>query len=312
MKILPLSFDTAQENLAFEEWYFQNFEEETLRIWRSPKSVVVGKHQNALAEVNLAYCLENNVPVLRRISGGGTVYHDLGNFNFSFFRFVAKEKMIDYVTNLDLIKASLNSLSYNIHMSDRHDLFSGEFKISGNAQHIKKGRALHHGTILYNADLKALSNGIKRTEGIFQDKSVKSVRSPTINLQELTDLGSTLDFQHSLLESLTKSGLAEMKGLPFDIDVIQELAKSKYDSENWNFGYSPSYSFEKKSSLFQVQLSVERGGNILSAQVLKNKQPNKELSDWLIDKKHHYLDLSEQLKNSVLDINPAQLLAALF
>ena len=294
MNILALSFATAEENLAFEEWYFEHFEEETLRIWRSPKSVDVGKHQNALAEVDLNFCLENKIPVIRRISGGGTVYHDLGNINFSFYRFVEKEKMIDYVRNLDIIKETLVQLSYDVHMSARHDLFLGETKISGNAQHVKRGRALHHGTLLYDADLSALSNGIKRQKGEFVDRSVKSVRSPIANLRTHNNLGNTEVFQAKLISQLSETFGFEM----LDFNKLPDLDLEKYRKNEWNFGYSPNYSFEKSDGNWQAKLMVERGGLIKSALISKNGVLEKELNEWIEGKQHFHKELSIELEAS--------------
>lgn len=294
MKILALSFATAEENLAFEEWYFEHFEEETLRIWRSPKSIVVGKHQNALAEVELNFCLENKIPVIRRISGGGTVYHDLGNINFSFFRFVEKEKMIDYVRNLDIIKETLVKLSFDVHMSARHDLFLGETKISGNAQHVKRGRALHHGTLLYDADLSALSSGIKRQKGAFVDRSVKSVRSPIANLIQHNNLGNTEEFQTKLISQLSASFGFKI----LDFEKIPDLDLEKYHKNEWNFGYSPNYTFEKKEGDWHAKLEVERGGKIKDAIISKNGIHEKELSERLQGKHHFHKELSAELEDS--------------
>lgn len=294
MKILALSFATAEENLAFEEWYFEHFEEETLRIWRSPKSVVVGKHQNALAEVDLNFCLENKIPVLRRISGGGTVYHDLGNINFSFFRFVEKEKMIDYVRNLDIIKETLIKLSYDVHMSARHDLFLGETKISGNAQHVKRGRALHHGTLLYDADLSALSNGIKRQKGAFVDRSVKSVRSPIANLRQHNNLGNTEEFQTRLISQLSASFGFKI----LDFEKTPDLDVEKYHKNEWNFGYSPNYTFEKTEGDWYAKLTIERGGIIIDAAISKNGILRTELNEWLHGQLHFHKELSTELEIS--------------
>lgn len=308
MKILALSFATAEENLAFEEWYFEHFEEETLRIWRSPKSVVVGKHQNALAEVDLNFCLENKIPVLRRISGGGTVYHDLGNINFSFYRFVEKEKMIDYVRNLDIIKETLIHLNYNVRMSARHDLFLDETKISGNAQHVKRGRALHHGTLLYDADLSALSSGIKREKGEFVDRSVKSVRSPIANLRQHNNLGNTEEFQTKLISQLSKSHGFEM----LDFNKSPDLDKEKYHKNEWNFGYSPNYTFEKTEGDWYAKLTVERGGIIKNAHISKNGVLEKELNEWIQGKLHFHKELNAELEVSDFKHLSKELLDLLF
>ena len=125
MLILANSLNSPEENLSFEEYYFNVFEEDTLRIWRNPASVIIGKHQNAFSEANLNFCHQNQIPIVRRISGGGTVFHDLGNINFSFFRFVEKGNQINYSENLQMVSDVLRSMGFRVHQSQRHDLFIG-------------------------------------------------------------------------------------------------------------------------------------------------------------------------------------------
>ena len=309
MKILNLSFDSAEQNLAFEDWYFHNFTEETLRIWRNPKSVVVGKHQNALAEVDLNYCIENNIPVIRRISGGGTVYHDLGNINFSFFRFTEKEKMIDYVKNLDIVREALTGLGFDVHMSERHDLFCGESKISGNAQHVKRGKALHHGTLLYDADLAALSKGIKRQKGEFIDKGVKSVRSPTLNLRDNVNLGLTLEFMRALEGQLN---LEPLNNFEFSQAEIAKLNLAKYSQDTWNYGYSPSYEFKNQYLDWNLKINTERGGNISSIEIFKNNEKQKNLEGFLLNKPHFYGGILNLLIASEFESESQELMKLLF
>lgn len=298
MKILPLSFDRPELNLAFEDWYFEHFEEDTLRIWRSGPSVVVGKHQNALAECNLHFCKHHAIPVIRRISGGGTVFHDYGNINFSFFRHADRERLIDYDTNLGVIAGALQKLGYAVKANERHDLFREQYKISGNAQHIRRGRALHHGTILYDADLTTLRSSIRRTSGIFEDKAVKSVRSPVANLRDLQDIGTAAAFEQHLLDALHTSGHRNSEAITVDDKTLEMLAGSKYAASGWNFGYSPAYRYTGSSAHTNITLDVERGGRIIQAQAYWNQQPRPDLSELLQGKFHFYDHLSEFFETS--------------
>jgi lipoate-protein ligase A len=286
MRLLDLSYPSAEENLAFEEWCFQHFEEETLRIWVNPPSVISGKHQNVLAECNLQACKTLNIPVLRRISGGGTVFHDFGNVNFSFFRFVNRNKMIDYDRSLNLIQKVLIALGFQVTMSERHDLFLGEDKISGNAQHLRSGRVLHHGTILYDANLDHLRSAIKRNNGIFIDKGVKSVRSPITNLRYHNDLGSTKDFKAKLISALLGEGLTAAEFTPPTISEINELISSKYATDEWNFGYSPAYEFSNESGALRCEIKVARGGEILKIELTENGKRFADVKHLLLGKKH--------------------------
>lgn len=296
MKLLTVSFLTPEENLAFEEYFFDHFEEDTLRLWINPASVVVGKHQNAMAEANVRFCVENNIPVIRRISGGGTVYHDLGNINFSFFRRMPEDKLIDYHRNLDIVHALLNQLGFPVHISPRHDLFLNDFKISGNAQHVKRGKSLHHGTILYDANLGALSAGIKRTSGDFIDKGVKSVRSQITNLRAFHDLGDTNNFYNKLTDGFLNLGF---ETLELNTDSVQQALESylpKYHQESWNYGYSPNYMFSNSFSGYHSEMSVARGGKIEHISVSNANGNWIELENILIGKNHFYKELIKELQ----------------
>lgn len=264
MQIIVHSYPSAQANLAYEEWLFQRFEAPVLRIWTNPQSVVVGKHQNAMAEANVPYCMEEHIPIVRRISGGGTVYHDPGNVNFSFFRPVDADKMIDYERNLKHIQTALHALDYPVEMNARHDLFLNGHKVSGNAQHLRRGRALHHGTILYSAQREALSKSIRRGSGTYIDKSVKSVRSPIANLQEHRSLGKTEAFVEALVNVLKQQGMNTTTALTPETSELEALISTRYSEEAWNFGYSPSFTLYRKTASYTVNASIERGGIISS------------------------------------------------
>jgi lipoate---protein ligase len=294
MKLIFNSYPSAEENLAFEEWYFKNFEEETIRIWRNPSSVIIGKHQNAYAESDLLYCNESAIPIIRRISGGGTVFHDSGNLNFSFFRFVDIENPISYKRNLEIIKACLNALGYTVNISPRNDLFYENYKISGNAQHLSKGRVLHHGTILYDSDKEKLNKAIKRSSGRYEDKSVKSVRSQVCNLRDKLDIGNTDVFLFELLNWLNSRFSFLEVGT---IDLSREIDE-KYNKESWNYHYGPAYTFYSEDAEWPIELSVERGGKILNASS-ENTRLNQIITP-LIDQTHSPKVIRKLLNESSL------------
>ncbi|NQV52999.1 MAG: lipoate--protein ligase [Flavobacteriales bacterium] len=307
-----LHLPTCAENLAYEEWYFTQFEQESLRLWVNPHAVVVGKHQNALSECNFHFCHEHRIPIVRRISGGGTVYHDPGNVNFSFFRWVQKEKMIDYDRSLNMIHKALQTLGYPVEMNERHDLFLEGKKISGNAQHLKKGRSLHHGTLLYDADLNLLRSSIKRTSGVFEDKAVRSVRSPISNLRAYKDLGDTPAFLQKLHAALIDLDFEE-GALPLERELLDVAIDERYDSDDWNFGYSPHYVFRNEHKTFTVALEVERGGIIQNAEIRHTGESMESIERQLLGQKHHYAVVEAVLSAAELAPEDTRsLLTALF
>lgn len=309
LNIIFHSYDTAEANLAYEEWLFEYFEDDVLRIWINPPSVIVGKHQNAMAEANVPFCMEHGIPVIRRISGGGTVYHDLGNVNFSFFRKLQSERIIDYDRNLSTIKDALHKIGYPVSMSARHDLYLGEFKISGNAQHMRKGKSLHHGTLLYDADRALLGAAIKRVNGVYIDKGVKSVRSKIANLRSFKDLGTTSDFIDSLIKTLDIQGF-NIISAPNPEEAIEQLIASKYTQENWNYGYSPGYHMTRETKHYKVEAEILRGGEVKSLNISNQSTDQAmKLEDWpqlffpseIMRWVDQHLHLDAQEKNNLLN-----------
>jgi len=235
-------------NLASEEVLLRSRTEDYFLLYRNKPSIVVGKHQNTLAEINLPYVEENNITVVRRISGGGTVFHDLGNLNFAFITSGKEGELVDYKRHTLPILRALKHMGLDVILGRRNELLLGEKKISGTASHVFKQRVLHHGTLLFSSEMKDLSGALKVKQGKFKDRAVKSVRSEVTNIREhLVDNMKVEDFQKQLFDSI----LDEMEGAmkyqysKKDLDEITKLKDSKFSSWEWNFGYSPKYQFNK-------------------------------------------------------------------
>ena len=299
-------------NLALEEWLFSQTEGDFLRLWQNPNAVVAGKHQNALSECNFWFCRENGIPVIRRISGGGTVFHDLGNVNFSFFRKIEKEKMIDYDTGLNLIHQALRIMGFPVEMNERHDLYIGDKKVSGNAQHVRRGRSLHHGTVLYDANLDLLRKSIKRTHGVFEDKSVRSVRSPIANLREYKDVGDTNAFLILLSKTLEDLGIPKVSAPLVSEENVESLIAEKYGEDEWNFGYSPAYLFAFDHAGWKGQIQVARGGEITDTEIYLDGTRRDDIELRLKAEPHHLNRISQILDSIGLEESEANLFLKAF
>lgn len=281
-------------NLAAEEYLLKNVDSEITMLWRSHPSVIVGKHQNTLAEINLSYVMQNNIPVIRRLSGGGTVFHDPGNVNFTFIKNANKDNVVNFREHTEPVIAFLQTLGLDARFEGKNDLRVNGLKISGNAEHVHKNKVLHHGTLLFDANLSQLNEAIKGREQNFQSKAVRSIRSNVVNISAL--LPKKLSRDKFLLKLrgffLEKSPwMVEYNFNSYDIDCINELMEGKYKTWDWNFGYSPSYTFENSLMLngndIFVQITVEKGLIKNAIVEMKNMQ-NKEarLMEMLKGKPH--------------------------
>jgi lipoate-protein ligase A len=274
-------------NLAAEEYLFKQFGEDLLFMYSNEASVVIGKHQNAMAEINPIVVDKTGIKVIRRMSGGGAVYHDKGNLNFSFHKTVDDTSKVRYSEFSVPVVEVLNSLGIPAEINTRNDIVVGGFKVSGHAQHVFRNRVLSHGTLLINADLQQLSLALKKSEGSYESKAIKSVRSPVANVSDFSTTPITVvKVTQLLLEHLQKTNPAVsiVELLAPDIDVIHELVESKYATWDWNFGYSPIYCFQHEIELSPGEVAgcrlwVEKG-IIVDAEITGTIFPYPENKVW--------------------------------
>jgi len=256
-------------NLAAEEYVMNAFREDCFMLWRNRPSIIVGKNQNTIAEINVDYVQTNQIPVVRRLSGGGAVFHDYGNLNFTFIKTDAGKSFSDFRGFTEPILEVLQSLGVNAEFSGRNDLTIEGKKFSGNAQYKHHDRTLHHGTLLFTSEIADLSQALKPRASKFEGKSIQSVVSRVTNIQEhLKHLESPLDldkFQALIQEHVMQRFGADAVH-PFnaqDIAAIEKLVEEKYGTWAWNFGKSPNYSFQKEKKfaggLVELHLDVQRG-----------------------------------------------------
>jgi len=235
-------------NLAAEEYVLKEFSDDVFMLWRNEPCIIVGKHQNTLAEINLDFVKENNIPVVRRITGGGTVFHDLGNLNFTFIKNGEADKLINFRKFTQPIIEVLDKLGIEAKFEGRNDLTINGRKFSGNAEHVFRKRVLHHGTLLFSAQLSNLSKALKVDPSKFQDKAIKSVRSRVTNISEhLSQPLDVLGFE-KLIHGHIADKFDDFKVIEFsheDVEKIEKMVEQKYNTWNWNYGYSPKYNFKR-------------------------------------------------------------------
>jgi len=235
-------------------------------LYFNEPAIIVGKHQNTFAEINYWFVKENNIKVVRRLSGGGTVFHDPGNLNFCFIRNGKEGSLVDFHKFTQPIIEVLQKLGINAERSGRNDLTIKRLKFSGNAEHVYRNRTLHHGTLLFSSNLERISNALKTTPGKFQDKAVKSVRSKVTNLiDHLPKTISIKEFRDTVMQHINAT-FPEATNYNFtaeDEKAIGQLMATRYSLWDWNFGYSPKFTFKNqgtiKGEFIEIDLEVDQG-----------------------------------------------------
>ena len=236
-------------NLAMEQYVFDCMDRKNdyFILWQNENTVVVGKNQNTYEEVSLPYIKNHHTHVVRRLSGGGAVYHDLGNLNFTFIINSKKSQKINFDEFTTIIAKALNELGVSAYVNGRNDILVDGKKISGNSQYIKGNRTMHHGCLLYETKLDEMSKVLNVSNTKIISKGIKSVQSRVANIRSYMKEPMTMEeFKSHLVSYMSKREKIEKYMFSEeDIKGIEHLKASVYDTWEWNYGASPEYNVIK-------------------------------------------------------------------
>lgn len=252
-------------NLAFEEYILTHkLDGEWLMLWQNANTVVVGLNQNAAQEINAGFVKEHGISVVRRSTGGGTVYHDLGNLNYSFITDVGERENLSIEKFSAPVCKALAAMGLNASVGGRNDIIIDGKKVSGVAQRISGKRILHHGTLLFRSDSAMIAGALNPDPDKFASKSSKSVRSRVGNIYDFLPEKMELEaFKEILKQQLLNDGALRQELEAEELAQIEQLADSKYRSYDWTYGRSPQYSFHNSQRFpegkLEVFLNVEKG-----------------------------------------------------
>ncbi|OIK09180.1 lipoate--protein ligase [Bacillus sp. MUM 13] len=257
-----------QINLAIEEYALKNLDinETYLLFYINEPSIIIGKNQNTIEEINTDYVEKHGIKVVRRLSGGGAVYHDLENLNFSFITKDDGESFHNFLKFTEPVIKALGKLGIHAELSGRNDILAEGKKISGNAQFSIKGRMFSHGTLLYNSDMNHVVSALKVKKDKIESKGIKSIRSRVTNIADLMENPITIEEFRSLLLRYIFEDAKEIPEYVLteeDWKNIHELSKSRYQNWEWNYGKSPKFNLQHShrfpAGSIDVRLEVNKG-----------------------------------------------------
>lgn len=257
-----------QINLAIEEYALKNLDinETYLLFYINAPSIIIGKNQNTIEEISTQYVEDNGIKVVRRLSGGGAVYHDLGNLNFSFITKDDGESFHNYKKFTEPVIEALHKLGVNAQLSGRNDIEVEGRKISGNAQFSTRGRMFSHGTLMFDSEIDHVVSALKVKKDKIESKGIKSVRSRVANISEFLNEKITIEeFRQMLLRYIfnTDGDIPEYVLTDKDWENIHEISKERYQNWDWNYGKSPKFNYQHTHRFpvgsIDVRLEVQKG-----------------------------------------------------
>lgn len=250
MKYIVNNSNDPSYNIALEAYAFKELTaiDEIFILWINEPAIIIGKHQNAIQEINKEYTDAHGIHVNRRLSGGGAVYHDLNNLNYTIISNKSEEGAFDFKTFSKPVINTLATLGVEANFTGRNDLEIDGKKICGNAQAYAKGRMMHHGCLLFDVDMSVLGDALKVSKDKIESKGVKSVRARVTNINnELPQKMTVLEFKDAILEQMKKEypDMDEYVLTEEDLAAIQELRDTQFGTWEWNFGATPEYTVER-------------------------------------------------------------------
>ncbi|ESU32548.1 lipoate-protein ligase A [Bacillus sp. 17376] len=248
-------------NLAIEEYALKNLDinETYLLFYINEPSIIIGKNQNTIEEINTEYVENNGIHVVRRLSGGGAVYHDLGNLNFSFITKDDGESFHNFRKFTEPVVNALKKLGVNAELSGRNDLLAEGRKISGNAQFSTRGRMFSHGTLLFDSEIESVVSALNVKKDKIESKGIKSIRSRVANISEFLSEKVTIEEFRSLLLKNIFEGLDDIPEYVLteqDWKKIHDLSKERYQNWDWNYGNSPKFNLQHSHRFPVGQIDV--------------------------------------------------------
>jgi len=276
---------SASFNMAAEEYILKNFQEDVFMLWQADKTVLIGKNQNTRKEIDVQYVEDNDIRVIRRLSGGGAVYNDLGNTNFAFISTDSGDSFANFKKFTSPIIDLLQGLGVPAEFSGRNDLLVEGKKFSGNAQFKHKNRLLHHGTLLFSSNMEQLGKALSPDMLKFKSKGVKSVKSRVTNIYEHLPQKISVE-QFMDLANLhiinTFPGSNTYTFSDEDLIAIRKIEEDRFANWEWNFGTSPKYDYMNQEKfpggLVEINLEV-KDGIIKSAKIFGDFFSQDEISD---------------------------------
>lgn len=285
MNIVRSNTSNPAFNLATEEFLMNHKQDNWFYLYINAPSIIVGKHQNSLAEINVDYVKENGVIVIRRTTGGGAVFHDPGNLNFTFIMKEHPGETADFRKYTQPIIDVLQAMDVDAKFEGRNDMTIEGKKFSGNAKAFYNGKILQHGTLLFNSTLPNLSQALKLNPLKYRDKAVKSISSRVTNISEHLKHDITLEEFEKRIVDHVRTMYADAKVYELteeDRAAIQKLVDEKYGTWDWNFGNSPKYNFQKgiKTSGGHVEVNLEvRKGQIEDVKIFGDFFNTRDVSE---------------------------------
>jgi lipoate-protein ligase A len=299
-------------NLAIEEYLLKNKKEEYLILGINSPSVIIGKHQTPNREINTRFITEHRIPVIRRITGGGTVFHDQGNLNFTFIKQSESGKQVDFRKYTKPVIDFLASEGVEATFEGKNDLKVQGLKISGNAEHVHRNRVLHHGTLLFRTSLDILRNTLRKDTSHYTSRAVESNPSSVTNLNDrLPQFKDIFEFRSGMMDYFTEnlSEAGEYKLTGQDIIEAEDLVESKYKTWEWNWAYGPEYhfsnEFEFSGEKVMCRLYVREG--TMRDIVLEGSSDLAGIAKKLIGRRHMVEDLIEVFKEENITLSKEEL-----
>ncbi|KOO47859.1 lipoate--protein ligase [Viridibacillus arvi] len=256
-------------NLAIEEYALKTMDVEKdsfLLFYINQPSIIIGRNQNTVEEINTDYVEDNGIIVVRRLSGGGAVYHDLGNLNFSFLTKDDGDSFQNFKKFTQPVVDALQKMGINSELSGRNDILAEGRKISGNAQFSTKGRMFSHGTLLFDTEIDAVVSALKVKKEKIESKGIKSIRSRVANITEFMNEAMTVEeFRLEILKSIFggEENIQYYELTDEDWANIYKLSEERYQQWDWNYGQSPKFNVQRSqrfpSGSIDVRLEVKKG-----------------------------------------------------